>query len=538
MSMMSKSTITQVTVGLPMRLFVLLLWTTNVASLKPNVVFLMLDDVGYGDLGLYGHPTSSTPNIDVLASKGMVFTQFYAGSSMCSPSRASLLTGRLPPRTGVYPRVFAPDSSGGLPLHETTIAQILKQQGYQTAIIGKWHLGIGQKQKYLPTNFGFDHYFGIPYSNNQCPCQQSCFWPDDPCDRQWCLTEFPKCPLFHNDKIIEQPVDLITLNRRYAATARDFIARQSARNRPFFLHYAFQHCHSPQFAGKQFRNSTLRGVYGDSLAEVDWSVGQVLEEIHKQGIADNTFIFFLSDNGPAITEKREGGVAGLLKCGKGTTYEGGQRVPGIAVWPGKIPAGVRTTELASTMDLLPTLAKLTGAEVPSVALDGTDISSVLFTGGKSKRDTFFYYPNLATKSIGVYAVRYRQYKAHFYTEGSEHSGEENPDRDCRPSATLTKHDPPLLFDLHEDPSELYNLNQEGEEYIEILNKIKRIYRKHVLTMDWAESEYLKPTDPDVQPCCSPGCQPFPRCCQCHKAQEPVSFPDKFTQDFNESKSWH
>ncbi|XP_070577433.1 arylsulfatase A-like [Ptychodera flava] len=525
--------------GLFLRPFILFIvtGTTVVASSKPNIVILFSDDVGYGDLGCYGHPTSSTPNIDRLASKGMLFTQFYVAASACSPSRAALLTGRLAPRTGIYPGALFPDSTGGLPLDETTIANLLKEQGYQTAIIGKWHLGIGRNQKYLPTNFGFDHYLGIPYAHNQCPCQ-TCFWPDVTCNQHSCRPQFSGCPLFLDDKIIEQPVDLPNLHRRYAVTARNFISRISSRNQPFFLYYAFQHCHVPQFAGKRFRNSSLRGVYGDSLAEVDWSVGQVLEEIQRQGITDNTLIFFSSDNGPAIEYKREGGVAGLLKCGKGTTYEGGQRVPGIAVWPGKIPAGVRTAELASTMDLLPTLAKLTGAALPSVALDGTDISSVLFNGSKSPRETFFFYSPDASKSVGVYAVRYRQYKAHFYAKGSGGSGEENPDRDCRPSATLTKHDPPLLFDLHEDPSELYNLNQEGEEYIEILNKIKRIYKKHVLTMDWAESEVLKPTDPDVQPCCNAGCKPFPWCCQCHKAPKSLSFPEKYTQGRNSSSPWH
>ncbi|XP_070577427.1 arylsulfatase A-like [Ptychodera flava] len=502
-------------------LCLLLVVATSVGELsKPNIVILFADDVGYGDIGCYGHPTSSTPHIDKLASSGMLFTQFYVGSPVCSPSRASLLTGRLPPRTGVYPGVFQANMTGGLPLNETTVAKLLQEVGYQTGMIGKWHLGVGKNQKYLPTNFGFEYYLGIPYTHAQCPCV-TCFWPNDPCLVN-CKPYFTGCPIFHNNEIIEQPADLLTLNEKYATAAQNFIAEHSSRNQPFFLYYAFQHCHAPQFAGKQFRNSTLRGVFGDSLAEIDWSVGQVLEEINKQGIADNTLIFFSSDNGPSTQHKAEGGAAGLLKCGKGTTYEGGQRVPGIAVWPGKIPAGVRTAELASTMDLLPTLVKLTGSELPNTTLDGFDISSVLFSGGKSQRDTFFFYPQNPRHDIGVYAVRYQQYKAHFYTEGASECGRDNHDVDCRPSAKLTKHNPPLLFNLNQDPSELYNLNTD-KQYTDILNHITQIYKHHVETMDWTQSEILKPTDPYVEPCCTPGCEPFPSCCQCHRSN-PYSMP--------------
>ncbi|XP_077990518.1 uncharacterized protein LOC144444838 [Glandiceps talaboti] len=481
---------------------------------NPNVVVLFADDVGYGDLGCYGHPTSSTPNLDKLASDGLLFTQFYVGSPVCSPSRASLLTGRLPPRTGVYPGVFQANCTGGLPLNETTIAKMLKQQGYQTGMIGKWHLGVGKNHKYLPTNFGFDYYFGIPYTHAQCPCI-TCFWPDAPCFIP-CKPYFTGCPLYYNTEIIDQPVDLLTLNERYATAARNFIATKSKEKNPFFLYYAFQHCHAPQFAGKQFRNSTLRGVFGDSLAEVDWSVGQVLEELHNQGIAENTLVFFSSDNGPSTVNEVRGGAAGLLKCGKGTTYEGGQRVPAIAYWPGRIKSGKRTPELASTLDLLPTLAKLVGAPLPNVTLDGMDMSPVLFEEGKSQRDTFFYYYEKPEKEIGVYAVRYQQYKAHYYTQGAPMCGAQYPDKDCRPSANLIRHDPPLLYDLHLDPSEQYNLSF-LPQYKELLDTIWQIYIQHVETMDWAESEILRPVDKYVEPCCTPGCSPFPSCCQCHRS---------------------
>ncbi|XP_002739253.1 arylsulfatase A-like [Saccoglossus kowalevskii] len=479
---------------------------------EPNIVILFADDVGYGDLGCYGHPTTSTPHLDKLAANGLLLTQFYAGSPVCSPSRASLLTGRLPPRTGVYPGVFQANDSGGLPLNETTIAELLKTVNYQTGMIGKWHLGVGENQKYLPTNFGFDYYFGIPYTHAQCPCV-TCFWPRDSCYGS-CKPYFPGCPLFYNDEIVDQPVDLLTLNEQYANAARDFIAKNAQEKKPFFLYYAFQHCHHPQFAGKKFRNSTSRGVFGDSLAEIDWSVGQVIKELKQQDIDKNTLVFFSSDNGPSIQWKTRGGVAGLLKCGKGTTYEGGQRVPGIAYWPGMIKPG-RSMELASTLDLLPTIAKMVNGILPNVTLDGVDMGPILFTQDKGLRDTFFYYYPQSRQDKGVYAVRYHQYKAHYYTRGASESGVENKDKDCRPSAELTWHNPPLLFDLNQDPSELYNLNS-LPEYNVLLNEIHQIYERHVTSMKWAESEINKYKDPKLEPCCKPGCKPFPSCCQCHK----------------------
>ncbi|XP_070577428.1 arylsulfatase A-like [Ptychodera flava] len=475
----------------------------------PNVVILFADDLGYGDLGCYGHPTSHTPNIDNLAVNGLRFTQFYSANPLCSPSRASLLTGRLPPRTGVWPGVFLPESTGGLPHNETTLAQILKGKGYATAIVGKWHLGIGRNQEYLPIHYGFDSYYGIPYSQDFCPCLK-CFYPNDPCFNQ-CDLYYTGCPLFKDDKIIEQPTDFTKLEDKYIEHATNFIASSASKGTPFFLYYAFNHVHHPQFAGKRYRNSTSRGTFGDSLAELDNGVGMVMQQLQKSGVEGNTLVIFTSDNGPSLRNENRGGNGGLLKCGKGTTYEGGQRVPAIAYWPGKIQPG-KTMELTSTLDLLPTIANLVNGTLPNVTLDGVDIGPVLFEKGKSKRDTFFYIFAYADPKYPIYAVRHKQYKAHYYTEGSSNC-DFTHDLDCRPTANRTAHNPPLLYDLNSDPSEQYDLSSDPN-YASVLKELDEIRRKFAAELDWAPAEILKPSDPNVEPCCNPGCSPRPSCCHC------------------------
>ncbi|XP_054749201.2 arylsulfatase A-like [Lytechinus pictus] len=492
---------------------VLFIWISNsyAAQSKPNIVLLYTDDLGFGDLQAYGHPTSSTPNLNRLAAEGLRFTQFYSSAPVCSPSRAAILTGRYHVRTGVYPGVFDPASSGGLPHNETTLAEILRPLGYRTSIIGKWHLGVGKDGEYLPTSQGFDHYYGIPYSQDFCPCLV-CFYPKDPCFDD-CRTNESPCPIFNDTVIVEQPANLTTIEARYTNLAKKYISDNAAADQPFFLYYAYHHTHHPQFAGEQFRNTTIRGTFGDSLAELDWSVGEVLNQLDSSGIADNTFIFFTSDNGPSLTREVRGGNAGLLKCGKGTTYEGGVRVPGIARWPGRINPG-RTIELASQIDLLPTIANITGATLPEVLLDGVDMSPILFEGKKSLREDYIYYPVNANPKIGIYAVRWHQYKAHYYTQGAGTSGSFNHDKDCRPTANRTSHNPPLLYDLHQDASELYDLRN-STNYPEVIAEIEQVKAKFEATMFWPKSEVRKPDNKNLEPCCDLGCTPFPECCQCH-----------------------
>eukprot|EP00057_Strongylocentrotus_purpuratus_P034900 XP_796991.4 PREDICTED: arylsulfatase A [Strongylocentrotus purpuratus] len=497
------------------RFVVVLTWlvisVVHAVPSKPNIVLLYADDLGYGDLEAYGHPTSSTPNINRLAAEGLRFTQFYSSAPVCSPSRAAILTGRYHVRSGVYPGVFDPLSSGGLPHNETTIAEILRPLGYRSSIIGKWHLGVGKDGMYLPTTQGFDHYYGIPYSQDFCPCL-ICFYPNAPCF-DGCRTNESPCPIFNDTVIVEQPANLTNIEERYTTLAKKYISDNAAAGQPFFLYYAYHHVHHPQFAGERFRNATVRGTFGDALAELDWSIGEVLNQLDSSGIAENTFVFFTSDNGPSLTRKVRGGNAGLLKCGKGTTYEGGVRVPAIARWTGRIDPG-RTIELAAQIDILPTIAKITGAVLPEVILDGVDMSPILFEQNQTLREDYIYYPTSANPEFGIYAVRWHQYKAHFYTQGSPVSGSTNHDKDCRPSAKRTSHDPPLLFDLYQDASELYDLGN-NSNYATVIAQIEQVKSKFESTMFWPPSEVDKPENKNLEPCCDPGCTPFPKCCQCH-----------------------
>ncbi|XP_043944540.1 arylsulfatase A-like [Protopterus annectens] len=484
------------------------------SSSLPNIIIIFADDLGYGDLGCYGHPSSLTPNLDQLAAGGLRFTDFYSSTSACSPSRAALLTGRHPIRSGIYPSVFNSGSRGGLPLNETTIAEILKPQGYATAIIGKWHLGYGANGKYLPIYQGFDDFFGVPYSHDQGPCQNlTCFPPDTKCYGT-CDQGRVLLPVFQNDKIIKQPVDFPHLVEDYDDFAREFITNYAKKAQPFFLYYASHHTHYPQFAGKLYTGRSLRGPFGDALMEFDGSVGNIVQTLRHSGVENNTFLFFTSDNGPETKRMSRGGNSGLLKCGKATTYEGGMREPAIAYWPGKIPTGV-THELASTLDLLPTIAALTKAKLPTVHLDGYDLTDLLFQGpkGKSKRNTMFYYPITPSKILGMFAVRYGMYKAHFFTEGAQQS-EKTADPDCHSTATLTAHYPPLLYDLEADPSENYNLlaSGEAEKYTSLLQQIELEKAKFEAGMEFAESELNKGEDLNLQPCYNPQCTPKPSCC--------------------------
>ncbi|XP_066579871.1 arylsulfatase A [Amia ocellicauda] len=482
-------------------------------SPPPNIIIIFADDLGFGDLGCFGHPSSRTPNLDRLAAGGLRFTDFYSSSPVCSPSRAALLTGRYQTRSGIYPGVLYPGSRGGLPLNETTIAEILKPLGYATAMVGKWHLGVGPNRTYLPINQGFDQYLGVPYSHDQGPCQNlTCFPPNIKC--------FGKCdqgvvtvPLFLNDKIQQQPVHFPDLVASYDKFATDFISSSAKGKRPFFLYYASHHTHYPQFAGKQSTGQSLRGPFGDALLEFDNTVGALLEALVASGIQNNTFMFFTSDNGPELMRMSRGGNAGLLKCGKGTTYEGGMREPAIAYWPGKIQPGV-THELASTLDVLPTIAGLTGAKLHGVQLDGYDMSNILFNKGMSKRNAMFYYPTDPSEMYSVFAVRLGKYKAHYYTQGAGHS-DTTPDHDCHFDALLKSHDPPLLFDLESDPSENYNLATASHpEYKAVLVKILDAKTQFEKTMVFGESQVGKGSDPALEPCCDPQCSPKPTCCVC------------------------
>ena len=358
---------------------------------QPNFVLIFCDDLGYGDLGCYGSMKNRTPNIDQLAHDGVLFTDFYSSSPVCTPSRASLMTGCYPRRVGMHEDftghwVLIPRSRRGLHPDETTVAEALKSQGYATACIGKWHLG--DQPEHLPTSHGFDFYFGIPYSN----------------DMQQAGRGDPPLPLVKQTEVIEAPVDQATLTKRYTEQVISFI--ETNQKKPFFVYLPHTFPHLPLFASPDFHGKSSNGRYGDSVEEIDWSTGEIMKCLERLKLAENTLVIFTSDNG---SNGRNGGSNKPLAGAKGGTLEGGMRVPFIARWPQRIKAGTRSSELATTMDVLPTFCSLTGAKLPEKKLDGFDISPLLFgeKGAKSKYEALFYY-----RRRQLQAVRMGDWKYH------------------------------------------------------------------------------------------------------------------------------
>ncbi|XP_016158402.1 PREDICTED: arylsulfatase A, partial [Ficedula albicollis] len=436
--------------------------------------------------------------------------------SPCRVPSAALLTGRLQVRSGIYPGVFDPGSRGGLPLAEVTVAELLKARGYATAMVGKWHLGFGENGSFLPVHQGFDHFLGVPYSHDQGPCQNlTCFPPDTKCFGT-CDQGVVPLPLLWNQSIIQQPVSFPDLVPLYNKFSRDFIADCARRGLPFLLYYASHHTHYPQFASREFAGRARRGH--PALLGVSPPLPPALCHVtpSPSPVRRTRWQLLLVPTVPSPSTLRmaRGGSAGHLKCGKGTTYEGGMREPAVAFWPGRIAPGV-THELASTLDVLPTLSALAGAALPQVALDGFDLSPLLFGSGKSPRQAVFFYPPSPDPLHGPFAVRLGKYKAHFFTQGSFHSGT-TPDPACQGLTPLTPHSPPLLFDLESDPAENYDLLQ-GQASPELLQVLRDITLQKVLLeqrLEFGESQIRKGRDPSLQPCCAPSCSPKPSCCRC------------------------
>ncbi len=434
----------------------------------PNFVVIFADDLGWGDLGSYGHPSIRTPNLDRLAAEGQRWTDFYAGSSVCSPSRAALLTGREPVRSGLFgfhSRVLFPGDPGGMPDSEVTLAEALEGLGYRSAIIGKWHLG--DRAEHLPTRHGFDYWFGLPYSN----------------DMDWTLPperdvrvaayfdpkiEYWNVPLHRSrrrddtvsDEVLERPTDQSTLTRRYGDEAVAFIEEQAESRedaQPFFLYLAHSMVHTPLFRSAEFVGHSEGGIYGDVVEEIDDGVGRILAALESGGLAENTLIVFTSDNGPWTIFRQHGGSAGPLQGGKGTTWEGGMRVPALFWWPGTIRPEV-VSGIGSVLDLLPTLVSLAGGPAPTQELDGVDLSATLLEGAPSARHTLAYY-----RQGQLYAFRRGRFKIHLVTEG-EYG--QSPERE--------EHVPALLYDLGSDPGERWDLSGERPDVVEhLLEDVER-----------------------------------------------------------------
>lgn len=426
---------------------------TGLAAEKPNVIVVFADDLGYGDLGCYGSPTIRTPHLDRMAAEGLRFTDFYSAAEVCSPSRAALLTGRYPIRSGMcgHRRVLFPNSKGGLPPQEVTIAEALRPHGYATAHVGKWHLGIHEGSR--PLDQGFEHSFGLPYSNDMdaragLPKGASGS-PTPPADG-W------NVPLIRDGKVVERPAVQTSLTKRYTEEAVKFI--RDKKGQPFFLYFAHTFPHVPLFASPPFKGKSRAGIFGDAVEELDWSVGQVLDVLRREAIAEKTLVVFTSDNGPWLIMGDQGGSAGLLRDGKGSTWEGGMRVPGIAWWPGHIKPGV-TRQTASTMDLFPTALALGGAPLPAdVTIDGRDLAPLLLENKPLAAAPFFFY-----RGDKLAACRLGDWRAHFITQAGY--GQPMPEQ----------HDPPLLYHLGRDPSEKRNV---AAGHADVLAEIQKAVQAH------------------------------------------------------------
>jgi len=421
---------------------------------RPNFIIILTDDQGYADIGCFGAKGFETPNLDRMAAEGMRFTDFYVGSSVCSPSRAALMTGCYSQRVGL-PEVLHPWSETGISSKEMTIAEVLKPVGYATACYGKWHLG--HHPEFLPTRHGFDEYFGLPYSNDM--------WPNHPTKPNF----FPDLPLIEGEKVIEYNPDQTKLTTWYTERSVRFI--EENRDRPFFLYLAHSMPHVPLHVSDKFKGKSKQGLYGNVIMELDWSVGQILSTLKRLAIDEQTLVIFTSDNGPWLSYGDHAGSAEPLREGKTTTFDGGQRVPAVCRWPGKIPAGRVCNELATTMDILPTFAGIAGAPLlsceskhggPPLAIDGKDIWPLISgqAGAKSPHRAFFYY-----NVWKLEAVRSGKWKLHL---PHKYYGLAKGGTGGKPGRSVWKEIDLALFDLRKDISEQRDVSADHPEVVERL----------------------------------------------------------------------
>ncbi len=416
--------------------FLLLIFIASCTPDKPNIIIFFTDDQGYADVGCFGAEGFETPNFDRLASDGIKFTNFYVPATVCTPSRAGLLTGRYPIRCGLHVAVLFPYSENGLSPDEFTMAEMLKDSGYKTICIGKWHLG--HKERFMPNNQGFDEFFGVPYSNDM--------------DNYYYKNidfQSPPLPLYRNRELVESGPDQNYLTKIYTEEAIRQIRDRG--DRPFFIYLAHNMPHLPLHASPAFKGKSQKGLSGDVIMELDWSAGEIVKTLKEEGIYENTIFIFASDNGPRV------GSAKPLRGKKAETWDGGQRVPGIITWPGKIPAGIVSDQFVCTMDLFPTLAKLSGSKIPdNLMMDGVDISDFIKNPETTEipdRPFYFYARNGKPE-----AVRLGKWKLHI---------EKTIGWNLIDSGEF----PVSLYNLETDIGEQNNLAGEHPEIVEKLKKM-------------------------------------------------------------------
>lgn len=433
----------------------------NIASADqpPNVVIVFADDLGYADIGCFGAEGYTTPHLDQLAKEGRRFTSFCVSQAVCGASRASLLTGCYSNRIGM---LGAPShrSKHGINANEVLISELVKQKGYATAIFGKWHLG--HHKNFLPLQHGFDEYYGLPYSNDM--------WPYHPTSKA-----FPDLPLFEGNKIVNAkvtPEDQTHLTTDYTKRAVSFIDKHA--DKPFFLYVPHSMPHVPLFVSHEREGVSKQGLFGDVIMEIDWSVGQIVAALKRNKIDDNTLVIFTSDNGPWLSYGNHAGSAKPLREGKGTMWEGGVREPTVMWWPGKIPADTSCDELAATIDLLPTIAGLIDANLPSHAIDGKNIWPLMAgeEGAKSPHEAYCYY-----WGNDLHAIRSGKWKLHFPHSYRSLKGE--PGKDGMPGPYIQKKCGLELYDLHADVGETTDVSADNPEVVKRLQKLADEYRKEL-----------------------------------------------------------
>ncbi|MEO1012060.1 MAG: sulfatase [Bacteroidota bacterium] len=419
----------------------------------PNIVLVLTDDLGYHDIGAFGAKDIATPHLDKMAAEGLQLTNYYAAQAVCSASRAGILTGCYPNRIGIH-GALGPDNDHGIHDAETTLAEMLKRVGYNTAIYGKWHLG--HHPQFLPTRHGFDEWFGIPYSNDM--------WPMHPW--QGTVFNFPPLPLFKNETVIDTLIDQSQLTTQITEHSVDFINR-NAQN-PFFLYVAHPQPHVPLYVSDKFKGKSDRGLYGDVIMEIDWSIGQIMAALRKNGLEENTMVIFTSDNGPWLSYGNHAGNAYPLREGKGTAWEGGQREPFLIKYPKELDAGQKLDTPLMAIDILPTIAEVTDGQLPERTIDGKSAWSLL--NGKAKESPqeayFFYY-----RVNELFGVRYGKWKLYFPHRYRSMDGQK-PGKDGLPGDyRMVDLEEIELYDLENDVEENANV---ADQYPEVVKKIKEL----------------------------------------------------------------